>query len=595
MKKIYLSLLTLTVTVGINSQTIKHQNHPAAGKNTTLSIEKVKPSTVIKEKGMSLWSDDFSNGANWSFANTSSPAYGWSIVTDPTLIPVVALRPAAFTSVDNGYAFINSDAQGGTATQNADITLTVPFSTLGNPNVSIVFENTYRTYQDKRIVRVSNDAGANWTDFTVTDGTETGINTNNPTSVNINISSVAGNQAAVLIQFHYEATWGWYWAIDDVSVNVTDDYDLSELSVIAGVTGPYATQMFYSQTPMNQVQPVNFSARAQNIGVMQQTDAIYTASIASASYTGTSLPITLDPNQIDTLDAVQAFTPPASLATYTVNSVVSSTLNGASELNLLNNTIPDFTLEVTNDIYARDKGTIVSGSYNQGLSFEVGNVFDIFTDDVLYGVDVVLGTGAVVDAVFFATFYEIDPANGSFINGIRTTDRILAAGEPGTKVSLTFDAPIPVTGGNAYVVTVGSDGGAGDDLIVATSGTSLPQTSHFLDETLTWFYTTSTPMVRMNFNASLALNELDHKVGMNIFPNPSNGNVNVTFNLQSQKEVSIIVTDLAGKVALTNEMGTLNLGAHKVTLNTESLSNGVYMVNIIANGVSSIEKLVVRK
>ncbi len=595
MKKIYVSIMALSIAAGVNAQSIKKTNYPAAGKNKTVSFEKQKSTSIAQEKGAPIWSDDFSTPSNWSFSNTSSPTYDWSIVTDANLIPQPALRPANFTSVNNGYALVDSDTQGSGNTQNCDITLTVPFSTLGNPNVSIVFENSYRTFQDTRIVQVSSDAGATWTDFVVTDGTEpTAVNTANPQITNLNISSAAGNKAAVLIRFHYEAAWGWFWAIDNVSVNITDDHDLKALEALSGVDGAFGVRMPYSQTPTSQVQPIFFSGRTQNIGANAETDVVYTATIAAASYSGVSSAYSLTPNQIDTLVIPTTFTPPASIASYTLVSGVSSATNTINEIDVANNAMTAKTIAVTANTYARDNGTIASGLYNSGQQFEVGNVFDIFTEDLLYGADIVIGTNAVTDAVMFASLWEID-ADGNLVNQIRSTDRIIAAGEQGTKVTLMFDAPITLLADTPYLLTAGSDGGAGDDVIIATSGQSPAQTSLFLDETATWGYVTSTPMIRMNFDASLGLKQLENKVGMNIYPNPSHGNSTLTFNLENQSNIFISVTDLTGKVALTNEMGSLNSGSHKLSLNTEALSNGVYFVNINSNGVTSSQKLVVRK
>jgi hypothetical protein len=53
--------------------------------------------------------------------------------------------------------------------------------------------------------------------------------------------------------------------------------------------------------------------------------------------------------------------------------------------------------------------------------------------------------------------------------------------------------------------------------------------------------------------------------------------------------------DLAGKVVYSNDLGTVNSGAHTVTINTDAIANGVYMVNVSVNGSVSTEKLVIRK
>ena len=76
-------------------------------------------------------------------------------------------------------------------------------------NVSLVFEQSYRTYLDTRIVRISNDGGVTWTDFIVTDGTEpTAQNTLNPDIYSVDISSAAGGHDSVVVQLNYQGNWG---------------------------------------------------------------------------------------------------------------------------------------------------------------------------------------------------------------------------------------------------------------------------------------------------------------------------------------------------------------------------------------------------
>jgi hypothetical protein len=62
----------------------------------------------------------------------------------------------------------------------------------------------------------------------------------------------------------------------------------------------------------------------------------------------------------------------------------------------------------------------------------------------------------------------------------------------------------------------------------------------------TWYYTTSTPMVRMNFDPSVGVNEVEDNLGLRVFPNPANEVINISLN----KEVSATLTllDVSGKV-----------------------------------------------
>jgi hypothetical protein len=82
---------------------------------------------------------------------------------------------------------------------------------------------------------------------------------------------------------------------------------------------------------------------------------------------------------------------------------------------------------------------------------------------------------------------------------------------------------------------------------------------------------------------------------MGVYPNPANANANVTFSLNNAADVNITVTDLSGKVVYSNALGNVAAGTTEVALNTASLSNGVYMINVAADNAVSTEKLIIRK
>jgi hypothetical protein len=101
-------------------------------------------------------------------------------------------------------------------------------------------------------------------------------------------------------------------------------------------------------------------------------------------------------------------------------------------------------------------------------------------------------------------------------------------------------------------------------------------------------------MIRLLDDPTLGVDELTNDFGMSVYPNPANANTTLSFVLSNEAQASVNVTDLAGKVVFTQALGTVN-GTQNVTLNTESLTNGVYMVNLTVNGTVSTQKLVVRK
>ena len=174
----------------------------------------------------------------------------------------------------------------------------------------------------------------------------------------------------------------------------------------------------------------------------------------------------------------------------------------------------------------------------------------------------------------------------------------MTASDLGTFINLPLSGgAYSLTAGESYLVTVGTDGDGGltNDLVVMTSGNSEPQTTFYYDATdLTWYYSTSTSAVQMNF-APATINENSNVFGMGVYPNPTNADANVSFSLNNAADVNITVTDLSGKVVYSNALGNVAAGTTEVALNTAALSNGIYMINVAADNAVSTEKLVIRK
>lgn len=77
------------------------------------------------------------------------------------------------------------------------------------------------------------------------------------------------------------------------------------------------------------------------------------------------------------------------------------------------------------------------------------------------------------------------------------------------------------------------------------------------------------------------------KENFNLYPNPTSGNLNFKFN-KTYKDLVIILLDFSGKTVLKTSANNLN----ELTLNISTLSEGVYILNIVAEDRIYIEKVV---
>jgi hypothetical protein len=586
MKKIYITLISLSLGYQLQAQ-IPSQNIEMKNKYARFDYS-AKQNKFSQPKGVVIWSNDFSNSSEWTYDNTSDPFLDWTITNNPDTIPVTTLSPAVFTTVNNGYAFINSDAQGETANQNANMTYTGTIDCSAYSNVSIVFEQSYRTYLDTRIIRISNDNGATWTDFTVTDGSEpTAQNSPNPDVYSINISSVAGGQANVKVQINYQGNWGWYWAIDDMKIIETDQYDLKLQSVAFGTDGAFGARLPYFQIPNQQVAPINFGGVLKNIGVQNLSDAGFNATI-SGSYNGVAAPILLNSETTDTVWCDNTFTPSSSNMMY---SVLVAATTAQTEPDVTNNVLPNISVSVNDYIYARDNNQILGGISNSGQGYEVGHIYDIFQSATLYGIDAVLNSSTEVGSEIFVKLYSIDPATGDFLFVEESAPYIVTNADLGQKISLPLSNSVQLNANESYLAMVGSygDGGATNDLVTASSGSATPQTTFYYDYTdQTWYYTTSNVMVRMNFDPILSVDDIENSFGLSVYPNPASEVINVSVN--KTVEAIISVFDVTGKVVKTSLLNGVSS-----SFTTSGLTDGVYYVNITDGVSTSTQKVIIRK
>ena len=598
MKNVYIGLASILVSGFVFGQ--KVTTNPMNDKKIQALDVKAKKEIFSEPKGITLWSNDFSVPADWVTSNAPAPggspghtAGDWAIVTNVNAGPVAALNPAGHTSAANGYALIDSDGAGATETQNAKIVTANSIDLTGQPLVVMVFQQTHRRYAESTFVVYSTDGGAVWQEIEVNDMMGTSTNSTNPQTVQVNMSAYLGNQANVKIGFKYIGQYDWFWAVDDVKLMTPDDYDLSMNAGYWGSTGFWGARLPYYQIPMAQLAPIDISGVISNLGALNQTDIVFTAALASGAWSGSSAPSTIIAGASDTLSLPTALTPPPVAMTHVINF---STTSGAVDAAPANNSLPAAaTLVINNTIYARDKDNMTNGSYNAGFGFEVGNIFDIYATAPLSAIDVMINGVAEVGAECYVKLYSIDATTGDFVYVDESNAYTLTANDLDEIVTFSLAAgAFTLNAGESYLIVAGSngDGGLTNDLVVGTSGSSEAQTSYYLDLTdNTWYYTTSTPMVRMNFS-SAGIEDNDASFGLNVYPNPAENEANISVSVENAS-VAVSLTDLSGKVVYNNNLGTVN-GTKNVTINTGNFANGIYMVALNSNGNISTKKLVIR-
>jgi hypothetical protein len=573
---------------------------------------KVTSEVASEEKilGVTLWSDNFTDPANWIIDNSgqSGIEFGWNINNSSD--GWWSANGITSTSGGNYAELVNGDptASPGTQALNVTYTLTtaqpIDIANLGGNNqVSLQFQQYGARFNDLQEIQISTN-GTTW--VTVGNNLDKpvlsaagGSAFANPDTKIINLATfLTATPSPIWVRFSWTTnypgsatnpnvwvTYGWY--IDDVKIVTNPTNDLSVTSSFWGSVG-----LPYYQIPDEQVTEIGFAADVFNGGVNTQTNVKLNINANNGAWTGSSAPVSIVSLDTTSIELTTFYTPPATPGNISITRNISA---DSTDDIPANNALANIDFAVTDFIYARDNGT-PSGSTSNGTDgFESGNLFDIFQDATLKAIDVRMpggANGATVGTEIFVKLYSIDATTGDFLFESESAPFVIASNNLNTILTLELEPYANVVAGTTYLAVVGAYSGG---LRVSNAGKSDPQTTFFLDMAdNTWYYSTNTPMVRMNFNPILSVAEQTEIAQAVVLPNPTTANATLRFDLQNTSDVVVVVTDVAGKTMQTNSFNQLTAGAQEITLGAEQWAAGIYTVNITSNGHSVTKKFVKR-
>jgi hypothetical protein len=621
MKKIYLSVLLagITATGAVAQATqapLSFNNYKIAG----LQEVPAGHTSEAKALGVTFWTNDFTTPADWTLDNAGEVApFGWNIGT--TVNAWTTPFTGGMSTTGNKAELYNGDYNA--SDQKIGVTYSMTTATSidvlalgGTDQVVLSWDQYGALFNDGQDIQVSTD-GVSFTTVYTNNNHTTYVGNNpaaiygNPETITVNIASaIALNPSTVWIRYTWTSrfpgnsapvawtTFGWF--IDNVALTTSPDNDLT-------VEESYWGSLFlnYYQIPLTQVAPIEFTANARNNGINTQTDVQLNVGVNSGAWTGTS-PVGVDivNGAYDSLVVSTLYTP-AALGNYAVTWDVSQ--NEIDDVPA-DNVLTGFDFDVTQYTYARDAGTADGSFFNSGELYILGNYYDIFADENVYSVDVRINSNTAVGSVVSARVYWVDPAGATLADALVLQDEsdyhTIVSGNLGTMLNLDLIygglSGLALTAGETYFVAISTDGdaGASNDLVVGTAGTSYEQTSFLYDgPDDTWYYTTNTPMIRMNFDpasTTVGIEEDNQVYGVSVYPNPTSDALSVRYSLGTSTDVSLTVVDITGKTIASYNEGSKAEGMHTFSMNTAPLAEGVYYVTI-STGESVITKKIVKK
>ena len=601
MKIVYLNLLFLASTL----TSIAQNNYPVKfeknAKQTTLS----NSLNSFKSSGDTILMNSFNNANDWTIGAANLQGQ-WQITsTTPTAVDQY-IGAMASTTASNGFAVFDGIQYllaPPVDFQDAIIELNDTLDLSNYPAVSLQFEQRYRAFNyDETFIEFSSDNGTTWQSLQLNGQ----VATNDPAIqelVELNVSSFIGGQSNVKIRFRWISDTdddsygsGYAWMIDDLMITVPPANDLQNQSSWRYGENSYGAE--YGRTPTSQVdQSYRVGAYVYNYGSADQTNIEVVGDFTGPTTFSTSSTAALI--QSDSALSVDSLhTLSFSEGIYNGIITVSSLGDSVGSDNFGNNSyLRNF--EISNDIYSLDGiGNHPSGyevlastgtnSFNNASDGVIcATMYPFLNNDTINSVRALISSTTVENSEVI--LYIVDSTNfiaGMFGAAIYTSDLYvvnssdIANGYIEIPVEIQTNngtESLPVPPGKYYAaLELYSGGNTYDIRIIDDNTVGQPAWSSAIWIPAAQAYTNGNAFaIRLNLgnviSSGNSINETLNKVS--IYPNPSNGIVNVFFNDNIKKAIK--VTDLSGKLIL-------NISAKSSTIiDLNKYQKGVYLITII--------------
>jgi len=575
------SLQKMTASARTNNETAL----PAGTKNTSVASTKLSTNSSNRNYTPStaavIYSEDFASGVPAGYTVTDNVGGGdWVYTTAGAAIGAI-LNPIG-TSAANGYMMFDSDGfTNDGLPEDADF-VTSPISCATNSTVFLQFNQFYVQYAVSiGTVSVSTDGVSFTPVYTIDNGFTQDSATFNAELVSVDISSIAANQATVYVKFNYQGDWDYFWFIDDISLVEPQAVDAGVLSVT-----PPASGCGLSSAATVSVSIRNYGASAiSNFPVSMKLNG---GAAITETFTG-SIPA----NSNDTYTFTGTVNVSA-IGVYTIQAYTSITNDGSSSNDtssaIVENFQPDnlatpfvIGFEPTDDL----SQWAVQDVNGDGVAWATINTFTHTGTGCLRKAG--SGAGTIPeddDWAFTPCFDLVAGTNYSLSYWFKQFD-IAAACNLEVKLGNTQDATamtqsiiinaIPLDTTYQSVVTT---------FTVPTSGSynvgfhafKLPGTGG----------SASLRIDDVNISIATGISETAAKAGISIYPNPTEGVLNL--RVKNFDNTTVRVFNLLGAQVYNQLLTSMD---SQISLN--NLENGMYIVKIEGNGVNYSEKITLTK
>ncbi|MBP7515578.1 MAG: T9SS type A sorting domain-containing protein [Flavobacteriales bacterium] len=579
--------------------------------------------TPAQEDRAVIWTNTFAAPSDW-VATHPAEAFDWDWEVGVGLestggFPTTAI---ASSTSDDGYAMYDSDLganQDGADYEKAELSTVAPIDLSAYPNVILEFQTMYRRYSNEQTYVVITTDPLNWPQVPSDTATvdlpvgiypvwypgelSSGVPVPNPTIKRVNISDAAGGQSTVYVRFLFYGIWGYTWYVDDVNIFEQLPYDVGLASNFISHTGDGNE---FARVPLGQLgNNLNLGGELANFGINDQTNVVLHVQTKDASdvvmLDYATAPVDLASGVSSNANENVTITD-WPVGTYTTTMWI-TTNDQANDGDPANDTIVRV-FQVTADEYSLDGlgvypdnilsslGTASFANNPDGM-FCFTNYFvreeltayglyigindqsvaggslqatlhdttDVFADDptapLTSSADYTL-TQADIDAGFvvlpFTESYNLDPAAGYFA-GVK----LFSVGNT-FDIRINDDFTVPQPGSYIYLPEPTQ---AGDEPGTAGNGNAF--------------------VIRLLSDPTIGMEEREELTGVNLFPNPTSGLVNVNFTVQGSYNVELI--NALGETVATQRLNGTS------TVDLSGLAKGVYSVRISNKEKATVQRI----
>jgi hypothetical protein len=303
-------------------------------------------------------------------------------------------------------------------------------------------------------LQVSIDGGSEWFSYDIKDGLAVNSGSADPVRKTVNISSIAGGKPNVRFRFHKTGASHYFWMIDDVSLLVSLDNDLSINKVYAGdILNSYD----YYSIPASQVPSsgMTFLTIIENTGNNVQYGYLYYEVLLGTQtvyqdYVWISIPSSTS-NEI----LINSGFTPIQTGTYTLRVTVPDDENNA------NNT-GSAPFEITDHIFGHiHPGTTTSYGLNTDAEFGLGNIYVLNNNQTAYGAKVKFAAQTTPGMEVELILFEVDQHqqyNNLWepIDLLSAQSFIIQAEHIGSEsfTNISFPQPVDLQSGKRYMLHV---------------------------------------------------------------------------------------------------------------------------------------------